>query len=52
MSFNIHKWFRNSYLNEEEGFEKNSWEYLTDEEKSDLANTLDAVKKTVAETNL
>jgi malate dehydrogenase len=25
---------------------------LTDEEKSDLANTLDAVKKTVAETNL
>ena len=28
MSFNLHRWFRNSYLNEEEGFEKNSWEYL------------------------
>ena len=25
---------------------------VTDKEKSDLANTLDAVKKTVAETNL
>ena len=38
MSFNIHKWFRNSYLNEEEGFEKNSWEYLTDEEKSKFSD--------------
>ena len=40
MSFNIHKWFRNSYLNEEEGFEKNSWEYLTDKEKSKFSDEI------------
>ena len=40
MSFNIHKWFRNSYLNEEEGFEKNSWEYLTDGEKSKFSDEI------------
>tara|TARA_S200002703_G_scaffold134402_1_gene122950 strand:- start:2682 stop:3245 length:564 start_codon:yes stop_codon:yes gene_type:complete len=38
MSFNLHKWFRDSYLNEERGFEKGSWEYLTDKEKEEYAD--------------
>ena len=40
MSFNLHKWFRDSYLNEEEGFKKGSWEYLTDKEKSEFADEI------------
>ena len=33
MSFDLKKYLSNNPLLEEEGFEKNSWEYLTDEEK-------------------
>ena len=40
MSFNLHKWFRDSYLNEERGFEKGSWEYLTNKEKSEFADEI------------
>jgi len=40
MSFNLHKWFRDSYLNENEGFEKGSWEYLTDKEKSEFSDEI------------
>jgi len=40
MSFNLHRWFRDSYLNEEKGFKKGSWEYLTDKEKSEFADEI------------
>lgn len=40
MSFNLHQWFKKSYLNEREGFKKGSWEYLTDKEKSEFANEI------------
>ncbi len=40
MSFNLYKWFKDSYLNEERGFEKGSWEYLTDKEKSEFADEI------------
>lgn len=40
MSFNLHKWFRDSYLNEERGFEKGSWEYLTNKEKSEFSDEI------------
>ena len=40
MSFNLHKWFRDSYLNEEEGFKKGSWEYLTDKEKEEFSGEI------------
>jgi len=40
MSFNLHRWFKKSYLNEREGFEKGSWEYLTDKEKSEFADEI------------
>ena len=40
MSFNLHKWFRNSYLNEEEGFDKNVWVHLTDKEKEEFASNI------------
>ena len=43
MSFNLHKWFKDSYLNEERGFEKGSWEYLTDKEKSEFAGEIFAL---------
>lgn len=33
MEFDLKKYLANNPLLEEEGFEKNSWEYLTDEEK-------------------
>ena len=43
MSFNLHRWFKGSYLNEEKGFEKGSWEYLTDKEKSEFADEIFAL---------
>ena len=43
MSFNLHRWFRDSYLNEEKGFEKGSWEYLTNKEKSEFADEIFAL---------
>ena len=43
MSFNLHKWFRDSYLNEEREFEKGSWEYLTDKEKSEFSDEIFAL---------
>ena len=43
MSFNLHKWFRDSYLNENEGFEKGPWEYLTDKEESEFSDEIFAL---------
>ena len=40
MSFNLHGWFKKQYLREESGFEKNSWEYLTDKEKKEYSQEI------------
>ena len=47
MSFNLTKYFKkylaNNPLLEREGFEKNSWEYLTDKEKSEFSDEIFAL---------
>ena len=40
MSFDFKKYLANNPLLEREGFEKNSWEYLTDKEKSEFADEI------------
>ena len=40
MGFDLKKYLANNPLLEREGFEKNSWEYLTDKEKSEFADEI------------
>ena len=40
MNFDLKKYLAEGKLFEEEGFEKNSWEYLTDEEKSKFSKEI------------
>ena len=40
MSFDLKKYLANNPLLEEEGFEKNSWEYLTDKEKKEYSQEI------------
>jgi len=40
MNFDLKKYLAEGKLHEEEGFEKNSWEYLTDEEKSKFSEEI------------
>ena len=40
MSFNIHNWFKKQYLKEVEGFDKNVWIPLTQNEKAEFAEEL------------
>ena len=41
MSFNLHSWFKSTYLlREEPGFDKNKWIYLTDDEKEEFAEEI------------
>jgi len=43
MSFDFKKYLANNPLLEREGFEKNSWEYLTDKEKSEFSDEIFAL---------
>lgn len=41
MSFSLHRWFKKSYLTEDElGVGKNKWAYLTDAEKEEFAQEI------------
>lgn len=40
MGFDFKKYLANNPLLEREGFEKNSWEYLTDKEKSEFSDEI------------
>ena len=40
MSFDLKKYLANNPLLEEEGFDKNSWEYLTDKEKKEYSQEI------------
>ena len=40
MSFNLQKWFRNQYLQENTELEKNVWVDLTDQEKEEFSDEI------------